>query len=467
MREKVGSWLLVVRVTDQVLVAAILSVTLGLGAAPAGRLLFAALLVVPFWSFLHRWFGLYDSHRVDGWRSAVSSTLTASTVGFVLGATLLGLAGLWRYVTQLAQFTAVWIALVLVSRAAMYTVLRMIRRHGADRRYVCIIGSWQNAEAMAREFRERPEWGLHVSIVGVGPPSDRVFYRFPGEGRRSETDPEPTVLGRRLEDVVHDQVVDEILIAAHPKDLAEEREAVRVSKSLGVQCRICIMGPDATATQVEYLPGHLAWTLHDGEHTSRGLGVKRMIDVAVSASLLVALGPLFVILAILVKVSSPGPVFFRQTRTGLRGRPFVLIKFRTMVSDADSMLQSVAHRNITGGPIFKDSEDLRVTEIGRILRRFSLDELPQLVNVLRGDMSLVGPRPLPLHESVAIEGEHRRRFKMKPGLTCRWQVAGRSQIGFLQWMQLDLDYVDNWSLGEDLKLLLLTIPAVLSGKGAY
>jgi lipopolysaccharide/colanic/teichoic acid biosynthesis glycosyltransferase len=143
------------------------------------------------------------------------------------------------------------------------------------------------------------------------------------------------------------------------------------------------------------------------------------------------------------------------------------MKFRTMVVGAESMLHLVAHRNITGGPIFKDAKDLRVTDIGRILRRFSLDELPQLFNVLKGDMSLVGPRPLPVHESRAIEGTYRRRFNMRPGITCHWQVQGRNEIGFVQWMELDVKYVDNWSLREDVKLLLLTIPAVFSGRGAY
>jgi lipopolysaccharide/colanic/teichoic acid biosynthesis glycosyltransferase len=138
-----------------------------------------------------------------------------------------------------------------------------------------------------------------------------------------------------------------------------------------------------------------------------------------------------------------------------------------MVDGAESMLHLLAHRNITGGPIFKDTNDLRVTDIGRVLRRFSLDELPQLLNVLKGEMSLVGPRPLPVHESVAIQGLYRKRFTMKPGITCRWQVAGRNNITFDRWMELDIEYVDNWSLREDMKLLLLTIPAVFSGRGAY
>jgi lipopolysaccharide/colanic/teichoic acid biosynthesis glycosyltransferase len=173
------------------------------------------------------------------------------------------------------------------------------------------------------------------------------------------------------------------------------------------------------------------------------------------------------LVALLVKLSSPGPVLFRQRRVGFHGRPFTLLKFRTMMDGAESLAHSLAARNITGGPVFKDRGDWRVTRIGRVLRRFSLDEVPQLLNVLRGEMSLVGPRPLPVHESDAISGAHRRRFTMRPGITCLWQVNGRSDVSYDGWMRYDLQYVDNWSIGLDARLLVRTIPAVLSGRGAY
>ncbi len=461
--------MLSVAVFDQFLVAAVLAWTWRLDLYAGGRSLLVALLLVPFWAQLHSYFGLYDSHRLEGWRSAADSTFTASTVGFLLTSAVLLLTGLRHELRGLAQFTLIWIVVLLSSRALIYTVLRTIRKRGVDRRYVCVIGSWESAAEMAEQFRQRPEWGLKINTVGIGPAADRTFFRFPDDATLDKdlAPPEGAAIGKDLEDVFRNEVIDEILIISRPEDVPAERYAIQFCKEYGVQCRVRLLGDVLESTPVEYIRGHATWTVHDVELNATALGVKRCVDLVLSGVMLLTLSPLFVLLAILVKLSSPGPVFFQQTRVGLRGRKFVLIKFRTMVAGAESMLHLVAHRSITGGPIFKDANDLRVTDIGRILRRFSLDELPQLFNVFKGDMSLVGPRPLPVPESSAIEGTYRRRFNMRPGITCRWQVQGRSEISFARWMELDVEYVDNWSLSEDVKLLLLTIPAVFSGRGAY
>ena len=176
--------------------------------------------------------------------------------------------------------------------------------------------------------------------------------------------------------------------------------------------------------------------------------------------------PVILFAALCIKLTSPGSVLFKQQRVGLNGRSFTLYKFRTMIADAHERRREVDHLNEMNGPVFKMKGDPRVTPIGRVLRKFSLDELPQLWNVLKGDMSLVGPRP-PIPEEVASYHRwHRRRLSMKPGLTCLWQISGRNEIDFDRWMQLDLQYIDNWSPGLDLKILLRTIPAVLSGRGA-
>jgi lipopolysaccharide/colanic/teichoic acid biosynthesis glycosyltransferase len=333
-------------------------------------------------------------------------------------------------------------------------------------RYVCVIGSWENAVRMAGEFRKSPKWRLRISIIGIGPAPERKFFRFP-DAATPDKDlvQEGAAIAKDLEDVLRNEVVDEVLIISRPEDVSAEKDTIEFCKKYGLPCRLRLPGDELESACVECFPGHV--TLHDVESNTIALKVKRGLDVVLSGMMLVALSPLLALLAILVKLSSPGPVFFRQTRVGLRGRRFVLIKFRTMVDGAESMLHLVVHRNMTGGPIFKDAKDFRITGIGRFLRRFSLDELPQLFNVFTGDMSLVGPRPLEVPESSAIEGVYRRRFNMKPGITCRWQVLGRNEIGFAQWMELDIEYVDNWSLTEDVKLLLLTIPAVFSGRGAY
>ncbi len=197
-----------------------------------------------------------------------------------------------------------------------------------------------------------------------------------------------------------------------------------------------------------------------------GLFAKRCVDLAVAIPCILLLLPVIAIVAIAVHRSSAGPVLFRQTRVGLHGRQFTLLKFRTMRAGAEADQDKLEHRNEMSGPVFKLRDDPRVTRVGRFLRRFSLDELPQLWNVVKGDMSLVGPRPPTPEEVEQYKPWQRRRLSMRPGLTCLWQVAGRNEIDFDRWVALDLEYIDNWSPWLDVKILLRTVPAVLTGRGA-
>jgi lipopolysaccharide/colanic/teichoic acid biosynthesis glycosyltransferase len=194
---------------------------------------------------------------------------------------------------------------------------------------------------------------------------------------------------------------------------------------------------------------------------------KRAIDLFISASALLVLAPLFVIIGLAVKLTSRGPTFFIQRRVGLGGRPFPMIKFRSMYKDAHERRDEHGGLNIHSGPVFKAREDPRVTSVGRLMRKLSLDELPQLVNVLLGQMSLVGPRPCLPEEFVDFDERERKRLLVKPGITCIWQVSGRSDLDFDTWVDMDLRYIASWTLRLDLKLLALTLPAVLGGRGAY
>jgi lipopolysaccharide/colanic/teichoic acid biosynthesis glycosyltransferase len=194
---------------------------------------------------------------------------------------------------------------------------------------------------------------------------------------------------------------------------------------------------------------------------------KRALDLVGSGLGLVALAPLFALIAAAVKVSSPGPVFFKQRRTGWGGKPFLMYKFRTMVADAENRKATLLPLNEQDGPAFKVRHDPRVTRLGRFLRSTSFDELPQLWNVLKGDMSLVGPRPLPCEEMEACDGWHRQRLDVMPGLTCYWQVRGRSTVSFADWVRMDVEYISSRSFWQDFKLLLLTVPAVVSRRGAH
>jgi exopolysaccharide biosynthesis polyprenyl glycosylphosphotransferase len=197
------------------------------------------------------------------------------------------------------------------------------------------------------------------------------------------------------------------------------------------------------------------------------LVVKRAIDIIGAIAGLVLFAPLMLIAAVAIKLTSPGPIVYPQNRCGLGRRPFRMYKFRSMYADAEKLQASLEVRNEASGPVFKIRNDPRITPLGRLLRKSSLDELPQLFNVLRGDMSLVGPRPLPWRDvERIIRPSDMRRFSMRPGLTCLWQVQGRNNIDFDRWVELDLEYIDNWSLASDGRILIKTIPAVLSGNGA-
>lgn len=205
-------------------------------------------------------------------------------------------------------------------------------------------------------------------------------------------------------------------------------------------------------------------------HVNDHLGyafLKRSLDIVLGVGILILLVPVLPLIAIMIRLDSPGPILFRQTRIGTKGRPFSCYKFRSMVPDAESRKEELRGLNETDGPVFKIQDDPRVTSVGRFLRRSSLDEILQVVNVLRGEMSLVGPRPQLPHEVDQYEPWQRHRLEVKPGITCLWQIAGRSHIGFEEWMKLDVEYVRRRSFALDLKILFRTFPIVIDRKGAY
>jgi exopolysaccharide biosynthesis polyprenyl glycosylphosphotransferase len=261
--------------------------------------------------------------------------------------------------------------------------------------------------------------------------------------------------------------VDEVFL---PPGLPIEtrRELVATCELVGIPVFVPIEEVDlALVPPRAQVVGRLLYlTYHPYARDRPALLVKAVIDRLGAALLLLLFLPLLVAAALLVKMTSPGPAFFVQQRGGVRGRPFRMLKFRTMYHGAESQRAALAAANEADGPVFKMKNDPRLVPMGRFLRRTSIDELPQLVNVLLGDMSLVGPRPLPVPETQELTGAHRRRLSMKPGITGLWQVSGRSDIRFADWMRLDLQYIDSWSLSLDLAILLRTIPAVFSARGA-
>jgi exopolysaccharide biosynthesis polyprenyl glycosylphosphotransferase len=268
--------------------------------------------------------------------------------------------------------------------------------------------------------------------------------------------------------MIEEHIVDEIIFAVSKAQLERMEEFFLACEEQGVKTRVLVdffphLRSEIALDRLESMPLLSFSNAPENEYL---LFLKRALDLALASTLLIAAAPLLLLIAVLVRLTSPGPAIYRQLRCGLNGRKFQLLKFRSMYQDAEQMRPSVEHLNEMDGPVFKSSRDPRVTSVGRFLRKTSLDELPQLLNILKGDMSFVGPRP-PLPDEVArYEKWQRRRLRMKPGLTCLWALAGRNQLNFTQWMQLDMEYIDNWSLALDFKILLRTIPRVLSGRGA-
>jgi exopolysaccharide biosynthesis polyprenyl glycosylphosphotransferase len=333
-----------------------------------------------------------------------------------------------------------------------------------------------------RLLRARPV--SDVLIVGTGPlgrltgveladgePRRRVagYLRFDDEAEGCRLSSPLLGAADDLEATLWDKPVDEVYFAStESAHNAAVQAGIRTCERLGVPFALPVCPHRLTRAR----PVHAGAVADGYAHfttvrvTPLELAMKRLFDIAVSAAALVVLSPLLVVVAVLVKVTSRGPVLFRQERVGLLGRRFHMLKFRSMVQNAEALKPSLLSANEQSGPVFKIKNDPRVTPIGRVLRKYSIDELPQLLNVLRGDMSIVGPRP-PLPSEVArYEGWQRRRLSVRPGLTCVWQVSGRSEVSFQDWMLLDMRYIDHWSFARDVGLILRTVPVVLTGRGA-
>jgi exopolysaccharide biosynthesis polyprenyl glycosylphosphotransferase len=265
-------------------------------------------------------------------------------------------------------------------------------------------------------------------------------------------------------------VVDEVVIALPMKSLYLQASRIAaLCEEQGIIVRLLpnFFNLTMARSKAEEFEDISVITLCSSPTESWQLLTKRILDFALSLLSIAILAPLFLLTALLIKLTSPGPVFFIQERVGLNKRRFRLFKFRSMVADAEMRQREVEHLNEVSGPVFKIKNDPRLTPVGRILRAASIDELPQLFNVLKGDMSLVGPRPLPVRDYIGFSQDwQRRRFSVRPGITCLWQINGRSSIPFDKWMELDMEYIDHWSLGLDFKILAKTIPAVLKGVGA-
>jgi exopolysaccharide biosynthesis polyprenyl glycosylphosphotransferase len=348
------------------------------------------------------------------------------------------------------------IVVTILSRIAIRAVLGKLRDHGRLTRHMLVVGTGEAAERFARRILNHPELGLKV----IG---------------HLATEAEPLSAVRRpvlgtldtIEDVLHARIVDEIAICLPAESVALVEPIARLCEEEGKVVRIPLDDYLLTLPggRIEEFDDIQVLSLVYGPDRVLSLLAKQLVDSAASAIALVVLSPLFAIVAAGVLIRDGRPIFFRQTRVGLHGRTFRVTKFRTMVRDAEEHLAELEARNEIRGHAFKLTDDPRLSRTGRFLRRTSLDELPQLWNVLLGDMSLVGPRPPLVSEVAGYDLWHRRRLSMKPGITGLWQVQARRERDFDRWVELDLAYIDRWSLVLDLKILARTLPAMLLQQG--
>lgn len=458
--------------------------------APIREYLIVLGMAVPTFYTVLTIFGAYQRLRFSSILQIVKTTVLASCVTFLCLGSFLFLLKLDLSRSYVGVFCAAAAALIIVERTIVLKLLQYWRRQGRNFRNVVIVGTGEQAQKLAGDILSEPELG--VRLVGFVSYEDQVaaadglaMNSIAGGERRAANGAQLVALSSvsqvvksplklvatrgTFEPILKRFAVDEVLFTEVVANFSVMNELAQIAVDEGIRVTLAadFFSVEILKSEVSYF--HSVPLIHyqpsPGDPTS--LLLKRAIDITVSASMLLALLVPFVVIAGLIKFDSEGPVFFRQRRVGLNGRRFTLLKFRSMVKDAEKLLPQLRYRNEMAGPVFKIKDDPRVTAVGRWMRRFSIDELPQLINVLKGDMSLVGPRP-PLPEEVSLyERKQRRRLSMRPGITCIWQVSGRNEIpDFERWAELDLQYIDHWSLGQDLRLLLRTIPAVLSGFGA-
>jgi exopolysaccharide biosynthesis polyprenyl glycosylphosphotransferase len=331
-------------------------------------------------------------------------------------------------------------------------------------------------ELVLRWRRHRTNGRAKPRIILVGPPVDTAAPARELQGAHGEDFEVAASLDLntssvdRLVELMHQHSPNGVLLAAQHTMFGQIEQAIAICEREGVEVWLLadFFKPQISKTSVGLFLGRPVLFYRSAPTSVWPLFAKQAMDLAGALLLFVGLSPLLLAVALGIRLSSRGPILFRQQRSGLNGRPFTMLKFRSMVSDAEQLRHELESLNEMTGPVFKVTGDPRITPFGRFLRKYSLDELPQLWNVLTGDMSLVGPRPLPVAEVKRFDDPaHRRRLSVKPGLTCLWQISGRSHVrDFKEWVKLDLQYIDNWSLWLDLSILLRTLPVVISGTGA-
>ena len=416
------------------------------------------------WHGMFSLFHLYDANRTTHiGRAEVTEIATAA----LSGALVIWVAALFVRVelitpATLIVFAAGACAMSILGRVVLRRLVCWRTSSSMDLSHLVIVGTNARAVALAQRIESYSDLGYRV----IGFVDEHWF----GEDRFLQTGYSVVSDFEGFEDYLKDHVVDEVIICTPVKSLyARSSRILTQCEQQGITVRYVsdLFTPTIGRSRVERFEEQMVYTVGTGGMMGPTVLIKRLIDYSVALVLLILLTPVLLATAFAIKLNSSGPVLFIQERVGVGKRRFRLYKFRTMVADAEQRLAELERYNEVSGPVFKIKRDPRITRVGSFLRKTSLDELPQLINVLKGDMSLVGPRPLPVRDySGFTQNWHRRRFSVRPGITCLWQISGRNGIPFERWMELDMEYIDQWSLMLDVKILLKTVPAVLRGSGA-
>ncbi|MCX8007874.1 MAG: sugar transferase [Coriobacteriia bacterium] len=420
---------------------------------------FVALGVVALWRE-----GLYDLERITwgaGEFSRIARAVALAALGFVLTSFWLKLPGLSR--AWLLLTTAVSFAGVSAGRLMVRTALRAARRRGRVVRRTLIVGSNPEAAEIARILRAKPEHGL--APVGCLATSHAEYLPL------SFCDEGVPLVGEAgdLREVVQDLKIDSVIIAttAFDHDIVSRMIAELRGTGVTIQLSSGLFDILTSRVLVKEVAGIPLITVRSVSFSRHNAFVKRVFDLVMATAIVLVGTPVWLLVSLAIKLDSPGPVLYRQLRVGRGGRPFQMFKFRSMYVDADRRLAELRQMNEADGPLFKMKHDPRVTRVGKWLRRYSIDEFPQLLNVLKGEMSLVGPRPPLPHEVEAYGDREWQRMQVLPGMTGLWQVSGRSHLSFDEMIRLDLFYIENWSVAFDVALLVRTLPAVLAAHGAW
>jgi len=421
----------------------------------------ALVFAIPYWCLTLYANGMYQSLRTRTYLEIFWAVIKSATITFLLLGTFIFLLKL-QFMSRLffLIFFGLTFLFIWLEKTAIFMSAHYVRRQGLNTRRLLIVGTGKRAIDFIRKADQHPEWGFEI----LGAIDDE-----PGRGVQKVGRLEVVGALYDIPRIFHRDAVDEVVFLVPRSRLNSLQGAIDNCETEGVVVTVAVDLFDtklarSSVTELDGLPLLRFKTTHAKEWE---LLIKRLFDFAASGLGIFVLSPFFLILAILIKMTSKGPVFFKQDRLGLSGRKFTLYKFRTMRMGAQGALNDVTDLNDMTTPEFRDKKTRWITPVGRFMRKFSLDELPQLFNVFVGHMSIVGPRPTVPDEVERYKTWQRRRFSMKPGITCLWQVNGRNNIAFEDWMKLDLEYLDNWSLWLDVKIMLKTVPVVLFGIGAY